>query len=60
MIGSALKLLASNIVQLGGKFGDPTPVAAYFTEPVACQANITYLATVHFKVEERKKYKSDL
>ncbi|CAK5068442.1 unnamed protein product [Meloidogyne enterolobii] len=49
--GSALKLLASNIVQLSSKFGDPNPLVAYFTEPVACQADITYLATVHFKNE---------
>jgi hypothetical protein len=42
-------VLASNIVQLSGKFGDPTPIVAYFMEPVTCQANVTYLATVHFK-----------
>ncbi|KAF7632348.1 BTB domain-containing protein [Meloidogyne graminicola] len=49
--GSPLKLLASNIVQLNGKFGDPNPYVAYFSEPILCQADITYLATVHFKNE---------
>uniref|UniRef100_A0AC34RRQ1 BTB domain-containing protein n=1 Tax=Panagrolaimus sp. JU765 TaxID=591449 RepID=A0AC34RRQ1_9BILA len=46
--GSSTSIFATNSVFLQGPMGDPTPIVAYFAEPVHCQANVTYVASIRF------------
>uniref|UniRef100_A0A914CQH1 BTB domain-containing protein n=2 Tax=Acrobeloides nanus TaxID=290746 RepID=A0A914CQH1_9BILA len=46
--GSTTCSSATNTVHLQGNINDPTPIVAYFTEPVPCAANITYVASIRF------------
>jgi BTB/POZ domain-containing protein 1/2 len=44
-------VFATNTVFLQGPIGDPTPIVAYFAEPVQCQPDVTYVATIKFAGE---------
>uniref|UniRef100_A0A7E4ZQS5 BTB domain-containing protein n=1 Tax=Panagrellus redivivus TaxID=6233 RepID=A0A7E4ZQS5_PANRE len=49
--GASMSSFASNTVYLQGPYGDPTPAIAYFTDPVLCLANNTYVASMRFAGE---------
>ncbi|KAI1706369.1 PHR domain-containing protein [Ditylenchus destructor] len=46
--GSSVCHSATNNLFLHGIVGDPTPILAYFEEPVQCSAHTTYVASVRF------------
>jgi len=46
--GASTSIFATNSVYLQGPVGDPTPIVAYFAEPVYCHANVTYVASIRF------------